>query len=252
MANLQALRRYRPGAHSRQEDLESVLFRTRPAGAVSEAVYNPDYLIKVQQAKGSMSPFLEGWETILPRLKTVLIDGENHFDLLNKKTSVQFIADFISQNMGIETTVKPGNIRGLSLPIKSNPRSHNLPRDRKVAIIGMSGRFPGGENLDAFWRLLKNGASALTEFPRNRDWIPNRIYSQTQLPHGGFIEDIDCFDPLFFQISPKEADRMDPSERLFLQESWKAIEDAGTDPGSLSGKRWGVYCGGGGDYTLRL
>ncbi len=45
---------------------------------------------------------------------------------------------------------------------------------------------------------------------------------------------------------------MDPSERLFLEESWKAIEDAGADPRGLSRNRWGVFCGGAGDYTLRL
>ena len=252
LANLQALSRYRPGALPRQEDLGAILFRTRTADAVSEEVYNPDYLIKVQQAKGSMSTFLEGWETILPQLETVLIDGENHFDLLNKKTSVRFIADFIAKNMGIATKAKTGTIKGLSPSKKSNQRSYNLPGERKIAVIGMSGQFPGGKNLDDFWSLLKNGESALTEFPRNRDWIPSKIYDQAQLPHGGFIEDIDCFDPLFFQISPKEADMMDPSERFFLQESWKAIEDAGIDPAGLSGKRWGVYCGGGGDYTLRL
>jgi acyl transferase domain-containing protein/thioesterase domain-containing protein/acyl carrier protein/N-acetylglutamate synthase-like GNAT family acetyltransferase len=236
LANLNALRSYRPDGLLREDDLDAVLFRTHSANAVSKDVYNPDYLIKVQQAKGSMAPFLKGWERLLPQLETVLIEGENHFDILGKENSVQNIADFIAKRTGREAKVAPPSLSG----------------KRKIAIIGMSGQFPGGKNLDDFWRLLRNGESAVTEFPQNRDWTPGKIFDTSRLPHGGFLEDIDCFDPLFFNISPKEADMMDPSERFFLQESWKAIEDAGIVPAGLSGKRCGVYCGGGGDYTLRL
>src|SRR5262249_31779350 len=92
----------------------------------------------------------------------------------------------------------------------------------------------------------------------DRQWELDRTYdaephpAKTYVRHGAFLKDIDKFDPVFFQIPPKEAELLDPSERLFLQESWKAIEDAGIGPTRLSGARWGVYCGGGGDYILHL
>ena len=57
------------------------------------------------------------------------------------------------------------------------------------------------------------------------------------------LDDIDCFDPLFFQISPKEAENMDPQHRLFMQESYKAFEDAGYSSKTLSNKKCGVYLG---------
>src|SRR5690606_21532696 len=69
---------------------------------------------------------------------------------------------------------------------------------------------------------------------------------------GGFLDGIDQFDPLFFRIPPTEAQVMDPAERLFLMEGWRAIEDAGVNPSRLSGASWGVFCGGGGDYGLHL
>ncbi|WP_458789239.1 SDR family NAD(P)-dependent oxidoreductase [Adonisia turfae] len=143
-----------------------------------------------------------------------------------------------------------------------NSAHHRLETSHKqtsdIAIVGMSGRFPGGPDLDAFWHLIERGETAFSPLPRDRDWDLEGIYhsiphpNKTYVRRGGFLQGIDCFDPLFFEISPKEAMTMDPCERLFLEESWRAIEDAGIDPKSLSGCRWGVFCGNGGDYSLRL
>ncbi|WDD90504.1 amino acid adenylation domain-containing protein (plasmid) [Burkholderia sp. FERM BP-3421] len=112
--------------------------------------------------------------------------------------------------------------------------------DSDVAIIGMSGRFPGAPDLAAFWRILRDGVNCISEVPparwRWQDYDDpelsetDRIYTRW----GGFIEDIDRFDPLFFQISPKDAEKMDPQERLFLEEAYRAIEDAGYTPCGLS------------------
>jgi acyl transferase domain-containing protein/D-arabinose 1-dehydrogenase-like Zn-dependent alcohol dehydrogenase/acyl carrier protein/NAD(P)-dependent dehydrogenase (short-subunit alcohol dehydrogenase family)/SAM-dependent methyltransferase len=127
-----------------------------------------------------------------------------------------------------------------------------------IAIVGMSGQFPGGQTLDEFWALLQSGRTAFTDFPADRDWDlaslrhPLPGVTPVAVSQGAFLKDVDRFDPLFFQISPKEAATMDPGERLFLQESWNAIEDAGVVPAEISGRRWGVFCGNGGDYSLRL
>ncbi|MBT7755476.1 MAG: amino acid adenylation domain-containing protein, partial [Candidatus Magasanikbacteria bacterium] len=119
-----------------------------------------------------------------------------------------------------------------------------------IAIIGMAGRYPQAPDLDTFWKNLKDGRNCITEIPKSRwDWqafydaekgTPGKSYTKW----GGFIDDIDKFDPRFFRISPAEAEYIDPQERLFLQSAWNAIEDAGHTPESLSdNKRTGVFVG---------
>ncbi|WP_186062579.1 SDR family NAD(P)-dependent oxidoreductase [Burkholderia gladioli] len=124
-----------------------------------------------------------------------------------------------------------------------------------IAIVGMSGRFPQARDLDAFWRNLRDGRDCISEIPASR-WDlahyyddgaaePGRIHSKW----GGFIDGVDEFDPLFFRISPLEAEMMDPQERLFLQAAWETIEDAGytraalADAGRAPHQRVGVYVG---------
>ena len=119
---------------------------------------------------------------------------------------------------------------------------------QSIAVIGMSGRFPGGETAEQFFQLLMGQQSALVPLVQDRDWVLNGC----RVTHGGFLSDIDQFDPVFFRIPPNEAQMMEPAERLFLMEGFRAIEDAGVDPLSLGGSNWGVFCGGGGDYTLRI
>ncbi|MBC7984551.1 MAG: SDR family NAD(P)-dependent oxidoreductase, partial [Candidatus Obscuribacterales bacterium] len=117
-----------------------------------------------------------------------------------------------------------------------------------IAIIGMSGCFPGAASLEAFWENLKAGKDCITEIPALR-WDWRALYgdpaegNQTKIKWGGFIAGVDEFDPLFFGISPKEAQFMDPQQRLLLTYSWKAIEDAGYAPSSLSGSHTGIFVG---------
>ncbi|MGG4102530.1 SDR family NAD(P)-dependent oxidoreductase [Paenibacillus lautus] len=102
-----------------------------------------------------------------------------------------------------------------------------------IAIIGMSGRYPGAENVRQFWEVLKNGKDCITEIPNDR-WDYNLYYDEDRnkpgtanSKWGGFITGVDRFDPLFFNISPREAEMMDPQERLFLQCVYETLEDAG-------------------------
>jgi polyketide synthase PksN len=117
-----------------------------------------------------------------------------------------------------------------------------------IAIIGMSGCFPGARDVDAFWENLAKGKDCITEIPKERwDW---RAFSgdagegsTTSLKWGAFIEGIAEFDPLFFGISPREAELMDPQQRLLMTYTWKAIEDAGYSAQSLSGSQTGIFVG---------
>ncbi|MFQ3244034.1 MAG: polyketide synthase PksJ [Arenicella sp.] len=121
--------------------------------------------------------------------------------------------------------------------------------EKDIAIIGLSCRFPGAENANEFWALLKHKKNSISEIPNDRwDWRqywgdPKSTTNKTNIKWGGFIKDVDKFDPLFFNISPKEAAYMDPQHRLFLQTAWHAIEDAGYCVSGLSGKKIGVYAG---------
>lgn len=119
-----------------------------------------------------------------------------------------------------------------------------------IAIIGIGCRFPGGaNNPQTFWQLLRNGVDAISEVPSER-WNIDEFYDpdphargKIQTRHGGFIEDIDKFDPHFFGISPREAAGMDPQQRLILEVAWEALEDAGQVPGQLAGSQSGVFIG---------
>jgi polyketide synthase PksN len=117
-----------------------------------------------------------------------------------------------------------------------------------IAIIGMSGRYAQSPDLEVLWSHLAQG-DELTEEVTRWDLAPH-IAGDGYCRRGGFLADIDKFDPLFFNISGQEATYMDPQQRLFLEESWTALEDAGYAGAGVEGRRCGVYVGcTGGDYA---
>ncbi|AZE49482.1 Polyketide synthase [Pseudomonas chlororaphis] len=128
-----------------------------------------------------------------------------------------------------------------------------------IAIIGMSGRFPGADSTAAFWDNLKAGRNSVAEIPASRwdsrDYFdPDRsARDKSYSKWAGLVDDIRGFDADFFNISPREALLMDPQQRLFFQEAWGAIEDAGYAPGSWSNSKCGVFVGCvTGDYLTHL
>ncbi|MEE0930930.1 MAG: beta-ketoacyl synthase N-terminal-like domain-containing protein, partial [Acutalibacteraceae bacterium] len=126
-------------------------------------------------------------------------------------------------------------------------------RPEPIAVVGVSARFPMAKNIEEFWNNLKSEKNCITELPKER-WNMEPYFEtnkektfqegKSYCKWGGFLEDFDKFDPLFFNIPPAEAERMDPQERIFLEECWKAVEDAGYVPSKMTPeqkKKIGVY-----------
>ncbi|MEU0076137.1 beta-ketoacyl synthase N-terminal-like domain-containing protein [Streptomyces sp. NPDC006332] len=118
-----------------------------------------------------------------------------------------------------------------------------------IAIVGMGCRFPGAPGVGAFWHLLEDNTDAVTPVPEDRFDI-ERYYSarpgepgRTVSRHGGFLDDLYGFDAAFFGIAPREAQAMDPQQRVLLQVVWEALEDAHILPSTLAGSRTGVFVG---------
>ncbi len=106
-----------------------------------------------------------------------------------------------------------------------------------IAVIGMSGRFPGAANPDEFWRNLIAGKDGITRFPGRTAADGSRyVGARSMMDHP------ELFDAPFFGIYPKEAELMDPQHRVFLECAWEALEDGGYDPGAFPGMI-GVYAG---------
>ncbi len=133
----------------------------------------------------------------------------------------------------------------------------SFPGEEKepVAVIGMSGRFPKAKNVSEYWNNIIKKRDCISEIPEarwniSRHYDPNPdISGRTYSKWMGVLEDIYLFDPAFFNISPRDAEVMEPQHRLFLQTGWHCIENAGYAPSSLWGNRCGVFLGcGSGNY----
>ncbi len=125
------------------------------------------------------------------------------------------------------------------------PEAKNEP----IAIIGIGCRFPGANDPAAFWQLLRDGVDAIREIPADRFDHHAFYESDPATPGkmntrwGGFLGQVDQFDPNFFGISPREASRMDPQQRLLLEVTWEALQDAGQVAERLVGTQTGVFIG---------
>lgn len=146
--------------------------------------------------------------------------------------------------------LSPKRLALLALELQSRIEELESQRSEPIAIIGMACRVPGADTgLDGFWRLLAEGRDAITEIPPER-WDCEAYYDpdpdtpgRMSTKWGGFLADVAGFDAPFFGISRREAASMDPQQRMLLEMSWEAIEDAGQSPRRLSGSDTGVFMG---------
>ncbi|GIO85790.1 hypothetical protein J25TS5_27220 [Paenibacillus faecis] len=122
--------------------------------------------------------------------------------------------------------------------------------DRDIAIIGMSVYLPGSPTLREYWGNLAEGRHQLGELQASRredakDYllVIGLERQESDFRPGGYLEEIDKFDYAFFKISPNEAKLMDPNQRLFTQQAWQTLEDAGYAGDKLRGRKVGVYAG---------
>lgn len=126
-----------------------------------------------------------------------------------------------------------------------------LEKYEPIAIIGVSIRFPGNNNdLATFATMLSEGREGISTIPESR-WDNSLYYSAIRgvigkncTNQGGYIDDFDKFDAKFFSISPKEANNIDPQQRVMLELAWEALENANINPETLRGGNGSVYIGG--------
>ncbi len=122
------------------------------------------------------------------------------------------------------------------------------PGNRDIAVVGMSGRFPGGPDVDEYWKVLIEGRTVTGPRPLGRwsEYASDPVMREKMelvTTDGGFLDEIAAFDNEFFGLSPLEAENMDPQQRLMLEETWHAFEDAGIPANTLRGKSVGVWVG---------
>nr|WP_245884416.1 type I polyketide synthase [Tumebacillus permanentifrigoris] len=115
----------------------------------------------------------------------------------------------------------------------------SVQADDEIAVVGLSCRFPGAPTKEAYWELLTRGTSAIQPVPQSR-WTP----VAGRKDFAGWVDGVDLFDPKFFLINEQDAAIMDPQARVILEESLKAIYDAGYAHKQLFGEKVGVYIGG--------
>ncbi|WP_312886184.1 beta-ketoacyl synthase N-terminal-like domain-containing protein, partial [Paenibacillus plantarum] len=121
--------------------------------------------------------------------------------------------------------------------------------DNDIAIIGVSAKLPMADNVEEFWDLLSNGKDLIRDLPysRRKDIEAYQTiksdHVEENYPIAAYLDSIDTFDYSFFRMSPRQAALMDPHHRIFLEMTWKAIEDAGYGGNKLVGKNVGVFAG---------
>ena len=159
-----------------------------------------------------------------------------------KYANIHDLANYLVKNHLPE--IQPNEIK---IETESTQKDSN---DDIIAVIGMGCRFPGGaDNHELFWELLKNGVNPMSEIPKDR-FSMDAFYhdhpatkGKISFKTGAFIEKIDQFDSDFFGISPREAACMDPQQRILLEVTWEALENAACDFQKLKNSNTGVFIG---------
>ena len=137
-------------------------------------------------------------------------------------TTVRAMAAYLGQQSAPRTEAPS------PLPV---PAISPSPASSGIAIVGMTGRFPGADSVEQFWQNLCDGVESITFF--DKDQLESRPPADGAQPYVAarpILKDVDLFDAAFFGIYPKEAEQMDPQHRIFLECAWEVLERAGYDP----------------------
>ncbi|WP_136669439.1 polyketide synthase, partial [Flavobacterium sp. H122] len=202
--------------------------------------------------------------SVVKLILKVLPDGQLYFSISSHKSNgleVIHMEGFIeldlvtnlesnSEKSIIQTQLNILNTQSevINSDISNNSNSIDI-KDERIAIIGMSGRYPKSKDLEVYWNNISKGVDCVEEVSKSR-WDTTHYYKEGGEKTGelyckwlGELDEIDKFDPLFFNMSPIEAELMDPQHRIFLEECWKSIEDAGYNTSQFDGMKCGTYVG---------
>ncbi|KAJ6043159.1 type I iterative polyketide synthase [Penicillium canescens] len=202
-------------------------FRALLLSAIEDVLLQPIHWLKIQ----------DGFNTILPCISLV------NYEVIPIGTQADSILSRIMQ----QPTTNP--IPALSEKQQRPPTPNNKA---KIAIVGMSGRFPGANNTEALWELLSQGLDLCKEVPANRWNVSTHVdptgkrKNTSKIRWGCWLDNPDLFDARFFNMSPREAPQVDPAQRIALLTAYEAIEQAGIVPGrtpSTQQDRVGVFFG---------
>ena len=185
------------------------------------------------------------------RIREQIGEEVEMLDLFRLPT-ISALAGFLAGRWAGEVTLKAPQQPSRALP---DGGSKDSAAARQIAIIGMSGHFPGAKDLEELWRNLRDGVESVTFFtPEELEGVSRELLQDPGfVAAGGVLEGADQFDAPFFNISPREAQRLDPQQRLFLETSAEALERAGYGAGSPAARsaRIGVFGGAGNSVSLQ-
>ena len=192
-------------------------------------------------------------------LRSILVEQSQWFKSISAAVSATSCqAELRIFSFGVERCVPPSLLKDLSnkvvhlldfesTPLQSEALSDLQPqnRDHEVAVIGMSCKVPGADNLEEFWKLLCRGESQHREVPAERfDFETSfRELDSTRKWYGNFINGTDKFDHKFFKKSPRESASTDPQQRLLLEIAYQAVEQSGYFQSKTTDKNIGCYVG---------
>jgi|LSQX01.2.fsa_nt_gb 3-oxoacyl-(acyl-carrier-protein) synthase/enoyl-CoA hydratase/carnithine racemase/NADP-dependent 3-hydroxy acid dehydrogenase YdfG/acyl carrier protein len=195
--------------------------------------------------------------------KTLLYEHDNIHELsrylvLHNKSELLEILRLMDGKDFIEVQTKIIKEKDRMFPVHNRGDFVKSQGEDDIAIIGVSGRYPMAENIEELWNNLKNGRDCISEIPAQR-WDADSYYhpdadmagkGKMYCKWGAFLTEVDKFDPLFFNISPREAELMDPQERIFLETVWELMEESGYTSSRLrelsngdKGSNVGVFVG---------
>ena len=191
------------------------------------------------------------WKTVL-NLSVVGID-DSFFDVGGHSMLVVEVEVLIEEKLGLTVSTMDlfrfPTIRALAAHLRgtrtdeqaSAPVAPSVaPAGTAIAIVGMAGRFPGAASVEAFWRNLRAGTESITDLTDEQleeAGVDAQLLREPRyVKRKGILDDVACFDAPFFGYPPREAQLMDPQQRLFLELGWQALEHAGYSSETCAGR----------------